>query len=152
MPTVKTPEERGAVATWAYDARRALDLSPEAVVHRLGAYNAATIRKAESDSKNMSRPLWRALVKLYGEVAQEKGTAVRPAPMVGMDPTPAASGDIASLVAAISDLVTEMRLARERDQDAAAAMVRAAETLLRVQRPAEAGASTEPDVPVGSVR
>jgi hypothetical protein len=57
-------------------------VSPEQVVARLGRYDAATIRKAEADGrKNMSRPLWRALVKLYPEWAREKGVTLDPIPL-----------------------------------------------------------------------
>jgi len=67
-------------------------------------------------------------------------------------PTRPEASDMAELIRAIRDLVEEMRLARERDQDAAAAMVRAAEVLLAARQPGEGGASTEPAAPLGSRR
>lgn len=99
MPTVKSPEERGPLAAWAYESRTSLDLSPEAVVHALGKYNPATIRKAEADSKDMSAPLWRSLVALYSRLARDKSITLAPVPISAGLPQPA--GDLNALIRAL---------------------------------------------------
>lgn len=115
MPTMKTDEERGPSGAWAYHARDDLDLSPESVVHDLGKYNAATIRKAESDSrKNMSRPLWRALVPYYQKAARAKGLTLPEPPGFGVESgsTPTDQQALVEAIdrqtAAIRDLITEI--------------------------------------------
>lgn len=117
--TVKTAAERGPIGAWAYESRDAADLSPEEVAERLTRMGqpvlAATIRGIEGGSKKPSRRLLKGLATIYGSVPP--GEPV-PEPV-----------DLGHLVRAINDLVTEMRLARERDQDAAAAMQRAATAL-----------------------
>lgn len=97
MRGVKTPEERGPIAWWAYRTGRQLSLSVEQIAHALDK-NAGTIRKAESDSRNMSRPLLRELWAFYQRIAREKGIAIDPPP----DPS----------------------VANERDSDVAAAIDR----------------------------
>lgn len=77
-----TPEERGPRAAWAYEARDLLELSPEQVVLMLPPprpnkpYDPATIRKAETNDRHMSRPIWRALTGIYPRVAHEKGITI----------------------------------------------------------------------------
>ena len=81
VPPVKSPEERGEPAAWAIESRGRLGLSDAQVAHRIErAVNPATIRKAEADSKNMSRPLWRQLVKFYTEEARRQNVALPPLP------------------------------------------------------------------------
>lgn len=103
MPTVKTPEERGPLAAWAYESRDALGLSPEQVVLLLPLkngrpYNAATLRKAEASSEDMSGPLWRELVKLYSRLAREQRVVLAPVPLTATT-QPSSTGDTAALMA-----------------------------------------------------
>lgn len=100
---MKSPDERGPLAAWAYDARVRLNLSPEAVVKELGRYNAATIRKAETADRHMSRPLWRALTDLYPRIAHGRGITIPIPPghtgMSGRDNP--STPDVSALVIAI---------------------------------------------------
>lgn len=109
VAAVKTPEERGPEGEWAYEARaHGLGVSPEQVVERLGRYDAATIRKAEANGrKNMSRPLWRALTRLYSEWAIEKHVVLDPIPMFTETVQP--SDDVARLTVLVGQLVGELR-------------------------------------------
>lgn len=165
MAAVKTPEERGPLAAWLYESRLEVDLSPEAVVDRLGRYDAGTIRKADSDSKNVSRPLWRALTKLYLEVAQEKGKVLAPAPLMGGaesgDPgtTLPGSPDLVSLVhSLVAELQADRALIRELLELVRPTVARAEENSARIARLevavlrldpslAGAGASSTPPAP-----
>lgn len=67
---MKTPEQRGPVGAWAYDARIDAELSPELVSERLAIAGVevtpATIRGIESGNKKPSRQLLKALSALYG--------------------------------------------------------------------------------------
>ena len=123
MPPVKTPEERGPAAWWAYSTRDRIDMSVEQVVALLPTTtDTSTLRKAEGDSRNMSRRLLRELGDLYRREYRARGRSDYQEPP-GHERKRTETPDLGDLVRAISDLVTEMRLARERDQDAAAAMV-----------------------------
>lgn len=108
VATVKTDEERGhPAAAWAYHARDKLRLSDREVVERLGKYDEATIRKAESHSRNLSRPLWRALVPMYQQVAADRGVVLPVPPAFheersGRSDTP----DLAALIAALTAQAT----------------------------------------------
>ena len=110
VPTVKTPEERGPRAAWAYEARTALDLSPESVVHALGRYNPATIRKAEADSEDMSAPLWRALTTLYSRLSRQRNIVLGPLPP---DDAPAAPTDQTSLITLLTEALARQSKAIE---------------------------------------
>ena len=69
----------------------------------------------------------------------------------GRDPEPAPLTDaVAALVSAVAELVHEMREDRERGQDAASAMVRAAQALASTRRPGGSRASSGPPVPDGT--
>lgn len=134
MPPVKTPEERGPAAWWAYSTRDRIDMSVEQVVAELPTpTHTSTLRKAEGDSRNMSRRLLRELGDLYRREYRKRELDYTEPP--GGEALRSAPGDIPALVRAISDLVTEMRLARDRDQDAAAAILKAAEALGSLPRP-----------------
>lgn len=106
-----TPEERGPQAAWAYASRDLLGISPEQVVELLGRYNPATIRKAETNDRHMSRPIWRALTALYPRLAHERGIAIPIPPLVATG-TRGGTSDQTALIAAISTLVEELRLSR----------------------------------------
>lgn len=109
---VKTPEERGELAWWAYRTGRALELSAEQIAHETGR-DVGTIRKAESDSRNMSRPLLRDLDELYRRVARERGVAIDRPP----DPSAAAApGEdaVAAAIRAQTDALVAL-LAGQRD-------------------------------------
>lgn len=112
VPPVKTPEQRGPRSTWAYESRDALGLSDLQVVHLLGKYDAATLRKAESDPRAMSRPLWRALTDLYGRLSAERNIALRPIPAEGAE-----AGEESALVATLTR-VAEALEASVREQRA----------------------------------
>lgn len=70
LADVKTPEQRGPVGAWAYDARDAAALSPEQVMERLALagieVRASTIRGIEAGSKKPGRSLLKALAGVYG--------------------------------------------------------------------------------------
>jgi len=98
----------------------------------------------------------KALAKVYGwppALDPERPAEEEPAPLAD------AVADQAALIAAlgkqtdaINALVRELQLGRERDQDAAAAILRAAEALGSIPRQSEDGASTgQPALP-GSPR
>jgi transcriptional regulator with XRE-family HTH domain len=70
---------------------------------------------------------------------------------LGEATVPPPASEIGRLIEAVNNLVTEMRLHRERDQDAAQAMMDAAQAILEAQRLGEAPASKERGVPDGSV-
>lgn len=122
---MKSPEDRGPRAAWAYETRVSLDISPEAVVLRLpvprsgNPYDPATLRKAESHSRHMSGPLWRALTALYPVIAREKGTAITPPPV---EPRPVGatldqsdlSDAIRDQTKAIRDLIEAMKSQSEK--------------------------------------
>lgn len=153
MARRKSDAEVGPLGVWAYNTRDRLDVSVEEVIAALPTtYHPATLRKVEGGSAQPGSRMWRELGELYGRLAAERTIVLEPQPRL----RPAAANDdpigMADLVRAINDLVTEMRLARERDQDAAAAMVRAAEALLSAQRPGGASASTSPDAPLATGR
>lgn len=112
VPGVLTPEERGPLSAWLYEARLLIDLSPEQVVQRLGKYDAGTIRKADSHSENVSRPLWRALSTLYLEVAREKRKVLPPAPLMAGASTAPQSEVPAALYDRIDSLVAELQADR----------------------------------------
>src|SRR5674476_1018019 len=80
---VKTPEQRGPIGAWAYEARIAAGLSPEQVVERLGLagieVRPSTIRGIESGNKQPGRQLLRALAGVYGS----KPPAPQPEPEEG---------------------------------------------------------------------
>lgn len=126
---MKSPEERGPLAAWAYEARVKLNLSPESVVQELGRYNPATIRKAETLDRHMSRPLWRALTALYPHIAHEKGIAIPipPGHMAG-----AGAGDTqlapAAYLARLEDLVGLVGLLVKQNADLMAAVGLAPQT------------------------
>jgi hypothetical protein len=110
VPVVKTPDERGPLGAWAYETRVRLELSVEAVAAAIPQpVNPATIRKAEGESRNMSRPLWRQLTAHYARIAREQGVTISQPPTYGDVPAPA---DQAALIAQISALVEELRLTR----------------------------------------
>lgn len=121
MATVKTPEERGPLGAWAYDSRDRLGLSVEQVAVALPRpVNPATIRKAEADSKDMSKPLWRALTTFYREVAKERNVALDALPAVAPEPpVQTTTADlmrvISSQAAAIDRLVERIDLLLGRD-------------------------------------
>lgn len=124
---------------WAYQARAEAALSPEGVVERLRtrgyAVTASTIRGVEGGSKKPGARLARMLAELYG--SRPPGADDEPAPEAGL---------IAALeeqTRMIRALVEELRLARERENDAATAILRAAEALGSLAMPREAAASTE---------
>lgn len=106
---VKTPEQRGPIGAWAYEARLAVSLSPEQVVERLGLagiqVRPSTIRGIESGNKQPGRQLLRALTGVYGS---------KP-PVTTADPEPPADllSAITALVAAL-DADREERLALTR--------------------------------------
>jgi transcriptional regulator with XRE-family HTH domain len=106
---VKTPEQRGPIGAWAYEARDAAGISPEQVVERLGLagieVRPSTIRGIESGNKQPGRQLLRALAGVYGS---------KPPATTG-DPEPSADlfSAITALVAAL-DADREERLALTR--------------------------------------
>ena len=85
---VKTPEQRGPIGAWAYEARIATGLSPEQVAERLAIagieVRPSTIRGIEAGSKNPGRALLKALAGVYGS---------RPAPQ-----SEAEEGDLAAAI------------------------------------------------------
>jgi hypothetical protein len=123
VATVKTDEERGhPAAAWAYNTRTKLELSDREVVDRLGKYDTASLRKAESNSENLSRPMWRALVPLYQQIAAERGI-VLPVPPAFHESAPKGTGSDPALAEAIreqtrvmSELVFELRRQAEGQQ------------------------------------
>lgn len=162
MARRKTGAERGPFGAWAYNTRDALDLSVEAIVAALPThYHPATLRKVEGGGGALRTPppsrMWRELSNLYSRLADEQKLAIDPQPRLGPEPPGAAQSPDPLIVAltaqttAITALVGEMRLARERDQDAAAAILRAAEALRSLPRPAAGGGSTKRPVPRGTV-
>jgi hypothetical protein len=113
MPPVKTPEERGPTAWWAYRTRDVLDLSVEQVVSRLPTKtDESTLRKAEGDSRHMSRRLLRELGDLYRREFRVRGREGDYQEPPGPESRRSDVGDLPALVRAINDLVEEMRLAR----------------------------------------
>lgn len=148
VPPVKTPEERGPLGAWAYETRDQLGLSVEQVVYALPKRpNPATLRKAESNSSDMSRPLWRALVAYYQRMARERGVPIDPPPLFGDERAP--TGDLAAALArqtaAIEALVAELREAR-LDRARLEGVERAVATLVEASLPT-GGASPERPAP-----
>lgn len=148
---MKSPDERGPLAAWAYEARVKLNLSPEATVRELGRYNPATIRKAETLDRHMSRPLWRALTALYPRIAHEKGISI-PIPPGHLAGT--GTGDTtlvpADLAVAIRELVAELQASRLARADLEE-RVGALETAAKLQaQPADEGAGVPPVPPVNA--
>lgn len=143
---MKRPEERGAIGAWAYRARTEADLSPEQVVEQLRergyAVTAPTIRGIEGGSKRPGGRLLRLLADIYG--SQPPGIVPEPTPEADL------VAALAEQTRAIMALVEEMRLARERESDAAAAILRAAEALRSLPRPREVAASRGRAAPLGS--
>jgi hypothetical protein len=106
---VKTPEERGELGAWAYETRVRLDLSVEAVAAGLPRpLNPATIRKAEGDSRNMSRPLWRALTTFYKEAARRKGVQIAQPPTFAGLPTATDQSDLARAIQSQADAINAL--------------------------------------------
>lgn len=134
---MKSPEERGLRAAWAYEARVALNMSPEQVVQTLGRYNPATIRKAETNDRHIGRPLWRALTGLYPRLAHEKGVTI-PIPPGGSAP---GEGPAPDLAAAITALVAELQASR---LERASMESRVAELEMAMSLLAPKGDTTEP--------
>ena len=94
MAHVKTPEERGPVGAWAYDARIGAELSVEQVIEKLPTrYHPATLRKVEGGSAKAGRRMLRELATVYH--SEPPGLAPEPQPADG-----------AAIVAAIDRLTT----------------------------------------------
>lgn len=142
---MKSPEERGLRAAWAYEARVALNMSPEQVVQTLGRYNPATIRKAETNDRHIGRPLWRALTGLYPRLAHEKGVTI-PIPPGGSAP---GEGPAPDLAAAITALVAELQASR-LERASTEERLRALEAAAKLQAPSGGGAPQEQSVPQGN--
>jgi len=155
VPPVKSPEERGELAAWAIESRGRLGLSDAQVAHALPRpVNPATIRKAEADTKDMSRPLWRQLVTFYTEEARRQNIALPPLPS-GSAPVreeaPALVAEIALLLrqqnALLGVVIAELQTAAG-DRDAVFRILQRLEAALP---PVDAPASDEP-LRVGGVR
>lgn len=130
----KPRHRKTAMQLWVADNRKALGKTSLEIATATGV-TEDTARGWESRGSPGEDAIT-VLERLFGKPAPRDASAV---------------GDQGALVTAltrqteaIEALVEEMRLARERDQDAAAAMMRAAEVLLSAQRPQGDGASTEP--------
>lgn len=109
MAHVKSPEERGPIGAWAYEARVERELSVEQVIEALPTrYHPATLRKVESGSAQPGRRMLRELAAYYGGeppgVPLESPTA--PDKLVEA---------IQAQTAAIRELVAELRLSRAED-------------------------------------
>lgn len=145
-----TPEERGPQAAWAYASRDRIGVSPEQVVALLGRYDPATIRKAETNDRHMSRPIWRALTELYPRLAHERGIPIPIPPITASGRGPA--GDQAGLVAAlesqaaaISELAAQVkRLADRSETELASALVELVRSGLLSGAPSESPAGSPP--------
>ena len=115
---MKTPEQRGPIGAWAYEARDAASLSPEQVVERLALagieVRSSTIRGIESGNKQPGRQLLRALAGVYGS---------KPPTTTG-DPEPPAD-----LAAAINALVAALDADREERLALTRAIAALAESL-----------------------
>ena len=146
-----TDTQRGPRAAWLYHGRVDKFGSGAGGQKKLadalgtkGNYRAPdTIKGWEAGKAPIPDTLVPTLEILLGQQAPPPVRMITPEDIVGA---------LDRQTAAISDLVTEMRLARERDQDAAAAMLRAAEALLSARLPEAVGASIELAAPVGSSR
>lgn len=146
----KTDEQRGPRAAWL---RR----------HRIAKYGTGDGGLASLSAALKKRGLDRSPTTIKGWESSDDRSPVPADVLPDLealfgDPAPGPAGPDVTAEAllgvmraqteAITELVKELRLARERDQDAAAAMIRAAEALLQARRPEGAGASTEPDAPL----
>lgn len=138
---MKDPQERGPLSTWLYESRVLLNLSPEGAVALVGRYSASTIRKAESDNDDVSRPLWRALTTLYVRLAGERGIALPPMPTHGWRGdieagTPAGQLGVPADLSALYDRL-------DRQADAITMLAGAVWALVQAQGPGEAQALGE---------
>lgn len=108
---MKSPDERGhPAAAWIVEARERLGLSDRQVIALLGKWSDSTLRKAEADSRNLSRPMWRALVDLYAGLARERGIALPAVPKFREAAAPdAAAADQFDVAAAIREQTEVMR-------------------------------------------
>lgn len=150
MAAVKTPEERGPLGAWAYDTRDRLDLSVEQVAVALPKpVNPATIRKAEADSKDMSRPLWRQLTDYYRDVARAKNVALDAMPVVQADAaTPPSAAELLGVIALQTEAIN--RLIERLDSMASVAIRDGVRDALReagLDPDAGASLSSPPDEP-----
>lgn len=139
MPGVKTPEQRGVIGAWAYQARQEADLSVEqvaAAITDMGqSVSTATIRGIESGSKKPGAKLLRSLGKVLASTPPD-AAAIR--------------SDESDLAAAIRELTAELRDARDA-RDAYEVRLRALEAEVQSLRvgPAAEG-SPAPGAPLAS--
>lgn len=146
MPTAL--HRKPPMAAWIVRERNRLGLKPRDLAERLNAQGLAvqesTIKVWEANGDRRPSPLnLEGLERVFGVSAPDLG---------GGGGSDALVSALTAQTEAITALVEEMRQARERDQDAASAMVRAAEVLLSGQPRSGDGASTEPPVLHGSDR
>lgn len=111
MAHVKTPEERGAIGAWAYEARDRLGLSVEQVIERLPTrYHPATLRKVEGGSAKAGRRMLRELADLYVSVGREARVAVL-APPGQKETDPSTKGEAGLIAAAIERAIDRQTVA-----------------------------------------
>lgn len=139
----------GRIGRWLFRERAGKGWTQDVLAAKLlELIGIAVQRSWLSQVENGETPgpeLLSALIRLFGT----EPPAEVPAPETGEGALVAA---LHAQTEAITALVGELREARERDQDAAAAMVRAAEVLLSAQSLRVAEASIEPVAPSGKTR
>ncbi len=125
VPNVKSDRDRGYIGAWMRRERLARDWSNRQVLAALNAHGVrftddAYYRQVEAGT-NGKRPgpeLLAALVAIYG---------TKPEPFPVPEPVPAS--DLGDLVAAIRELVAEMRLSRAAQPDVTQVVERVAAAL-----------------------
>lgn len=136
------------MAAWIVRERNRLGLKPRELAERLNALGLdvkeSTIKVWEANGDRRPGPFnLEGLERVFGTKAPEVS------PATGGDALLAA---IAAQTEAITALVEEMRQARERDQDAAAAILAAAKALGSIPRRRGSRGSTEPDAQLVTAR
>jgi transcriptional regulator with XRE-family HTH domain len=130
-------KSKTAFARWLIEQRKAAELSTEELAARVGVSDA-TLRGREAGRM------------------PSLGNATSVARVLRSEPPARPQSDdpfieaVREQTQAINDLVAEIREERERGQDAAAAMLRAAEALLGTRQPPADATSKEPAAPRGS--
>lgn len=119
MAHIKDDSERGPFGAWAYHARTRLELSDEQVVRSLPTrWNPATLRKLEGGTG--SAKMRAEVVVYYQSQALKRGLALPDPPAataVALDPTQELIAALHAQTLAMTELVNELRLAREDQQD-----------------------------------
>ena len=149
---VKTDEQRGPFAAWLRRARTAARPGlpkgwkvDEAVRHlerAVPGVSFAVYREIEAGTRRPSDEQMRAIEHVFGKVPDFTKSE-----RAGASSDPALSQLLKPLVSALSDLVVELRAARQERADLLE-RVEALETAAKLQDPPDAGAVDDPTAPV----